>query len=116
MSAIAITPNPNRVTVRLNGVVVAESDAALRLTEGRAGPVHYIPRADARWHLFTKTATRSHCPHKGAASYYSLTVEGTTKADAVWSYEDPLPNVAAIRDHLTFYPNRVDAIEEGPKD
>lgn len=115
MSAIAITPNPNRVRVSLNGVVVAESDAALSLVEGRSSPVLYIPRTDARWDLFTKTATRSHCPYKGEASYYSLSAGGTTKADAVWSYEDPLPTVAAIKDHLAFYPNRVDAIEEIPK-
>lgn len=115
MSAIVITPNLNRVRVRLNGVVVAESDAALNLVEGRSSPVLYIPRSDARWDLFTKTATRSHCPHKGEASYYSLTADGTTKADAVWSYEDPLPTVAAIKDHLAFYPTRVDAIEEIPR-
>lgn len=116
MSAIVLTPNPSRIRVRLNGVVIAESDSALRLIEGRAGPVHYIPRGDARWDLFTKTATHSHCPHKGEASYYSVTVEGTTRPDVVWSYEDPLPNVAAIKDHLAFYPNRVDAIEEVSKD
>ena len=115
MSTITIMPNPNRVRVRLNGVVIAVSDAALRLKEGSANPVHYIPRGDARWDLFTKTATRTRCPYKGEASYYSVTVDGATKADAVWSYEDPLPNVAAIKDHLAFYPNRVDTIEEVPK-
>lgn len=116
MSAIAITPNPNRVRVRLGGTVIAESDAALSLVEGRSAPVLYIPRGDARWDLFAKTATRTRCPYKGEASYYGVTVEGRTVPDVVWSYEDPIPTVAAIKDHLAFYPNRVDAIEEVPKD
>ncbi|KQP55202.1 hypothetical protein ASG40_09455 [Methylobacterium sp. Leaf399] len=112
MSAISIAPNPSRVRVTLGGIVLAESDAALRLVEGRSSPVLYIPRADVRWELFTRTATRTHCPHKGDASYYAVTVDGTLRPDVVWSYEDPKAEVAAIKDHLAFYPSRVDAIEE----
>ena len=32
----------------------------------------------------------------------------------MWTYEDPFPAVAAIKDHLAFYPERVDKIEELP--
>jgi uncharacterized protein (DUF427 family) len=32
----------------------------------------------------------------------------------VWCYEKPYPAVAAIRGHLAFYPDRVDAIIAGP--
>ncbi|MBX9931384.1 MAG: DUF427 domain-containing protein [Methylobacterium sp.] len=112
MSAITITPSPNRVTVRLGGTIIAETDAALSLVEGRSPPVLYIPRSDARWEHFTKTATRTSCPFKGEASYYAVSVNGRTKPDVVWSYEDPIPAVAAIKDHLAFYPSRVDGIEE----
>jgi uncharacterized protein (DUF427 family) len=38
-------------------------------------------------------------------------VQGRTAENAVWSYEQPFPAVAAIKDHLAFYPNRVDKIE-----
>ena len=34
---------------------------------------------------------------------------------AVWTYEAPYAAVAAIRDHVAFYPDRVDAIEERPE-
>jgi uncharacterized protein (DUF427 family) len=30
----------------------------------------------------------------------------------VWTYEAPYPAVASIQEHLAFYPNRVDRIEE----
>ena len=34
--------------------------------------------------------------------------------NAVWSYEHPYDEVLAIREHLAFYPNRVDAIKVEP--
>jgi uncharacterized protein (DUF427 family) len=32
--------------------------------------------------------------------------------NAVWTYEAPYEAVAQIQNHLAFYPNRVDSIEE----
>jgi uncharacterized protein (DUF427 family) len=108
---ITIVKSAGRVRVRLAGVTIAETDAALVLTEASYPPVFYIPRADARWDLFAKSARRTHCPYKGDASYFGLTVGTVSRPDAVWSYEDPYPAVTAIKDHLAFYPDRVDAIE-----
>jgi uncharacterized protein (DUF427 family) len=31
---------------------------------------------------------------------------------AVWTYEAPYAAIAAIEDHVAFYPDRVDAIDE----
>ncbi len=31
--------------------------------------------------------------------------------NAVWTYENPYDAVADIRDHVAFYPDRVDSIE-----
>lgn len=97
--------------VRLEGVIVAESDAALVLTEAAYPPVYYVSRADARWAHFARSERTTHCPYKGEACYFDLSVGETIRAGAVWSYEDPHPAVIAIRDHLAFYPDRVDAIE-----
>ncbi|WP_019906903.1 DUF427 domain-containing protein [Methylobacterium sp. 77] len=110
---ITIETSGRRVRVLLAGTVIAESDAALVLREASYGPVYYLPRADARWAHFKRSARSSHCPYKGEASYYTLTVGDTTRPDAVWSYEAPFPAVAEIREHLAFYPDRVDAIEVG---
>jgi uncharacterized protein (DUF427 family) len=110
---ITITPNAKPVRVTLGGEVIAETTHALRLREASYPPVSYIPRADARMNLFTKTSNASHCPYKGDASYYSVAAGGKTAENAVWSYEMPFPATAEIKDYLAFYPNRVDAIEEG---
>ena len=108
---IAIAPQPGRVRVLLAGVAVAESAAALRLQEAQYPGVIYIPRADIRPEAFARSTQTSHCPYKGDASYYDLVVGDTRRPNAVWSYEDPHPAVAAIKDHVAFYQGRVDAIE-----
>jgi uncharacterized protein (DUF427 family) len=109
---ITVKPNPKRVRVHFNGKVVADSARALSLKEASYPPVHYIPRADADMTAFARTDHHTHCPYKGDASYFSLEVDGKRAVNAVWSYEQPFPAVSAIQEHLAFYPDRVDRIEE----
>jgi uncharacterized protein (DUF427 family) len=59
-----------------------------------------------------RSPKETYCPYKGEASYFTIQADGVQAADAVWSYEAPYAAVAEIRDHLAFYPDRVDAIEE----
>ena len=62
--------------------------------------------------FFEKTSHHSGCPHKGEASYFSLDVQGMKGENLVWSYETPKADVAAIKEHLAFYPNKGITIEE----
>ncbi len=109
---ITVERNPRRVRVTFGGKVVAETNRALRLKEAAYPAVQYIPREDADMSAFTRTDHSTHCPYKGDASYYSLKVDGKAAENAVWSYETPYPAVGQIKEHLAFYPNRVDKIEE----
>ena len=108
---ITIAPHAGRVRVILNGTIIADSSRALVLEEAGYRPVFYIPRADAQMTSFERTAHKTHCPYKGDASYYSIRVGDKVSQNAIWSYEEPFPAMAAIAGHLAFYPNRVDAIE-----
>jgi uncharacterized protein (DUF427 family) len=110
---ITISRNGNRVRVIFAGQVIAETTHALTLKEASYPPVEYIPRADARMDLLTRTSHHTHCPYKGEASYFAITANGSKVENAVWSYEQPFPAMAEIKEYLAFYPNRVDAIEEG---
>ena len=65
--------------------------------------------------LLARTSHTTHCPYKGDAAYFSATSGDRRAENAAWSYEQPYPAVAAIAEHLAFYPDRVDAIEEGPE-
>ncbi|MDE0273973.1 MAG: DUF427 domain-containing protein [Gammaproteobacteria bacterium] len=109
--SITIAPHPGRVRVLFAEETVADSSNALVLREGRYPPVLYIPRSDANMGLCRRTEHSTHCPHKGDAAYFSLSVGGRTAENAVWTYEAPFAGVAEIRDHLAFYPDRVDRIE-----
>ncbi len=109
---IAIKLNPRRVRVLFNGKVVADTRRALTLAEARLPPVQYIPREDADMSLFVPTDHASHCPYKGDASYFTLEVDGKSARNAVWSYIDPYPSASSIKEHLAFYPDRVDCIEQ----
>jgi uncharacterized protein (DUF427 family) len=109
---ITITPSAKRVRVTFGGKTIADSANALVLQEASYRPVFYIPRADAAMDALSHSDHASHCPYKGDASYFSISAGGKTAANAVWSYEQPFPAMAEIKDHLAFYPNRVDSIEE----
>jgi uncharacterized protein (DUF427 family) len=107
---IQIRPAGGRVRVMFNGELIAESGEALVLEEGKYQPVYYVPRKDVKMERLIRTSHTSHCPHKGDATYYSVS-NGRTAHNAVWSYEQPIEQVQAIKDHLAFYPDKVDAID-----
>ena len=109
---ITVAKNPARVVVTVAGHVIADTKAALTLREASYPPVHYLPRADVDMALLERTDHATYCPYKGDCAYYSIPSGGTRTANAVWTYEAPYEAVAEIRDHLAFYPDRVDAIEE----
>ncbi len=95
--------HPGRVVVTWNGEVIAETHRAVVLNETRHAPVFYIPRTDTRMTVMERTLHTTRCPFKGDTNYFSL-VSGQNRADnAVWSYETPVPDCAAIAGHLAFY-------------
>ncbi len=109
---ITVEPNPRRVVVTFNGHRVADTSRALVMRAPGASPVQYIPRDDVDMALLKRTSHTTHCPYKGDAAYYSIEAGGRASVNAVWTYESPRTLVAGIKDHVAFYPDRVDAIEE----
>ena len=107
---ITISPQPGRVVVTAGGRVVADSRAALSLQEAAYPAVLYLPRADVDMSQLERTGHATYCPYKGDCAYYSIPAGGERAVDAVWTYEQPYDAVAAIRDHVAFYPDRVDSI------
>lgn len=99
---MTIEPCTGRVQASLDGEVVADSNRALVLQEGSYKPRTYFPPEDVRSDLLKKTDHRTHCPHKGDASYWSLTVGARSLENAVWGYEDPMAAVITIKGYLSF--------------
>ncbi|MEU2630726.1 DUF427 domain-containing protein [Kitasatospora sp. NPDC007106] len=97
-----------RVTVEFHGLLVADTGDALRVLETSHPPVFYLPPAAVAPGVLVPTRLRSWCEWKGAAVYWDLVVDGVRSENAAWSYPEPSPGYGAIRDHLAFYPARVD--------
>jgi uncharacterized protein (DUF427 family) len=110
---ITIERNPARVVVSVAGHIVADSREALALREASYPAVQYIPRKDVDMSLLQRTDHATYCPYKGDCAYYSIPSGGEHSNNAVWSYEAPYAAVAEIKDHLAFYPDRVDEIKVG---
>jgi uncharacterized protein (DUF427 family) len=96
---ITVEAGTEHVRVVRDGQVLAESRRPLVLRETGCPVRYYLPADDVRTDLLTPSATRTHCPFKGDASYWSL----PGADDLVWSYSDPKPGVAAIAGHYCFY-------------
>lgn len=107
---ITVEPTGRRVTVSVNGEIVAQTVAALTLQESTYPAVYYIPLADVTADVLRRSDTTTYCPYKGDANYYDVTAAGQTVADAIWTYERPYPAVAAIAGHVAFYADRADVV------
>jgi uncharacterized protein (DUF427 family) len=113
---ISIEANRSRVVVTVDGKVIADTRDALTLREASYPAVQYVPRKDVDMTLLERTDRVTYCPYKGDCAYYSIAPGGERSINAVWTYEEPYAAVDAIKDHVAFYPDRVDAIaiEEQP--
>ncbi len=104
-----IEATAKHIRVVFNGVTIADTRRALRVLETSHPPVYYIPPDDVKMECLTITERHSFCEYKGVASYYAITVEDKTTADAVWCYAKPVEGYAALRAHIAFYASKVDA-------
>ena len=79
-----------RVRVKFNGEVVADTRDAIRLEESDYPAVYYVPRKDAKMERLTRTTHRTYCPFKGDASYFTLSSGGRTADNAILVVRDSL--------------------------
>jgi uncharacterized protein (DUF427 family) len=103
---ITITPTDYHIEVTFAGEKLASSDRAVVLEETGLAPRYYLPKEDVRTDLLRPTSTKTTCPCKGEASYWSVEAGGQVHDDLVWSYETPIPAAADITGLMCFYTER----------
>ncbi len=103
LERMTLEPAGKRLRAVFGGVVIAESEAALVLSETGCPPRVYFPPQDLRREFLERTGHKSHCPWKGDAAYWTLSVGGKTLENAAWAYPEPLAELAAIKDYVSFY-------------
>ncbi len=105
----ALVPCGRRVRIELGGVVIAESSSALRVLETSHPPTVYVPPQDIAAGALRPAAGSSFCEWKGDAHYYDVIGGPREERRAAWAYAAPVARYAALRDHVAFYPSRMDA-------
>ncbi|MCL4799453.1 MAG: DUF427 domain-containing protein [Burkholderiales bacterium] len=109
-----LVADARRVEVRAGGATIARSARAVRVLETASPPTFYLPPEDVDRTLLVPAPGRSVCEWKGAARYWAL-AHAPEEGAVAWSYPDPVPAFAALRDHLAFYPGRVECYVAGER-
>jgi uncharacterized protein (DUF427 family) len=116
MESVWDYPRPPRVEathklvrVEFAGEVIAETTRAYRVLETSHPPVFYIPLEDVRGDFLRPSRRHTYCEFKGEASYYDLVAGEREVLEAAWYYPEPSARYEVLRDHVAFYPGRVDA-------
>ncbi len=106
---VSIQLTNKHVVVVFNGITIADTNRAIRVLETSHPPAYYIPPADIRMEYFTSTNRTTFCEFKGAASYWTIKLNGRVSENIAWSYLHPTAGYEAIKNYLAFYPSKVDA-------
>jgi uncharacterized protein (DUF427 family) len=108
----ALEPVPQRIILRLGGVLVADTTRALRVLETHHAPSYYLPPEDIRATLRPDIGT-SLCEWKGAAQYFDVIAGGKTATRAAWAYDKPTARFAALAGYVAFYAGLIDEVWVG---
>jgi uncharacterized protein (DUF427 family) len=104
-----LEPSTKYIRVIFNGITIAETDHAIRILETSHPPVYYIPSTYIQMQYLTVTTQHTFCEFKGQATYYTITVNGKRADNAAWFYANPSASYEALRNHVAFYPSRMEA-------
>ena len=107
-----LQPVPQRITITLGGVVIADTSRAFRVLETHHPPTYYLPPEDIGGRLEPAIGS-SVCEWKGRARYFDVTGGGKTARRAAWAYDSPTPRFAELAGYVAFYPGAMDDCRVG---
>jgi uncharacterized protein (DUF427 family) len=110
---VDVLHSSRHVQVRIGGVTVADSRRPALLFETGLPVRYYLPKLDVRQDLLLPSATRTRCPYKGEAAYWSVEVAGARLDDVVWGYPAPIPEAPKIENLVAFFNEKVDILVDG---
>jgi uncharacterized protein (DUF427 family) len=110
---VDVLRSERRVRIRLEGVILAQSAHPLMVFETGLPPRYYFPWNDVSQDRLEASDTRTLCPYKGEAAYYSVRLDDHVAPDVMWYYADPHPGLEKVAEHLCFDEAQVEVEVEG---
>lgn len=96
-------PSDAQVMIEHRGLVIADTRASIRTIETSHPPSYYFPPDAIAAGVLRRASGSSFCEWKGHAHYWDVVIDGVTLAKVGWSYPEPSPAFAMLRDHVAFY-------------
>ena len=103
-----------RMTVSINGEVIADSRDVIEVDEDRSPARFYFPRSDVKMDKLQASQKTTECPYKGTARYFSISAGGKQLKDSVWSYETPYDEHLDLAGRVAFYDDKMPEIQVRP--
>ena len=97
-----------RVRALFEGHLLADTGDAVLLREAGYPDRYYFPREDVEMSTLQRSDTRTWCPYKGEACYFTLYRDRKVVDDVAWSYEAPRDAAEDVRGMLSFDLDSVD--------
>ena len=113
---VEVLNSSRHVRVEVDGVTVAESHAPRLLFETKLPTRYYLPMTDVDQRLLRPSDTRTRCPYKGEAEYFSVEVKGRLHRNLLWVYRQPLPESQKVAGMAAFYTERTRFFVDGVRD
>lgn len=107
---VDVLNSSRHVQVVLGGEAVADTHRPRLLFETGLPTRYYIPKTDVRLERLVESDTRTRCPYKGEARYYSVRAAGRLYSDIAWYYPYPVPECPKIENLVCFFDEHVDQI------
>jgi uncharacterized protein (DUF427 family) len=111
---VDVAASSRAVRVEAGGVLLAESRRPLLLFETSLPVRYYLPAGDVRVEL-VPSQTRSACPYKGEATWWSARIGDRLAEDIAWSYPSPVPENPRIAGLICFRSEWVDLTIDGQR-
>jgi uncharacterized protein (DUF427 family) len=104
---VDIEPTTDEVRILVDGHLIADTHAPLKVVESRHHPVWYLPLSDVDPSLIEPTSHTTYCPFKGTASYWTIHSGAGDLENSIWTYADPFDECEPLKGHVAFYTDRV---------
>lgn len=92
----------DEMLVKVGDTIVADSRDVIRVDETGHPTRWYFSRRDVQMNALSASGTKTRCPFKGSADYFTVQIDGRTLQDAAWTYEVPYDEHADLQGRIAF--------------